>query len=135
MNKEKGIKEILANTTVDKINNKVSVKCFYKEDKVPILGENYYGATKRAATLPNKIYPNPEVAGEMDLNIKEQVDNENYIPIVLKEALQENHQLHFVGYNYVVSSTSTSTKVRMTTQSSTRLINQHPEMFLISEAF
>ena len=32
--KEKGIKEILANTTVDKINNKVSVKYIYQEEKL-----------------------------------------------------------------------------------------------------
>ena len=57
LNKEKGIKEILANTAVDKFNNKVSVKCFYKEDKVPNLGENYYGVltsswpTKPCASL------------------------------------------------------------------------------------
>ena len=43
--KEKGIKEILANTTVDKINNKVSVKYLYEEEKLPQLGENLYGAT------------------------------------------------------------------------------------------
>ena len=56
----------------------------------------------------------------MDLYIKEQVDNKNYVPIDLEEAGKENHQLHFVGYNFVVSSTSTSTKVMMTTNSSMR---------------
>ena len=40
--KEKGIKEILDNTTVDKINNKVSVKYLYKEEKLALLGENLY---------------------------------------------------------------------------------------------
>ena len=54
---------------------------------------NYFGAKKRAATLHNKIYPKPEVAGEMDLYIKEQVDNKNYILIDLEKAHQENHQL------------------------------------------
>ena len=49
--KEKGIKEILANTTVDKINNKVSVKYLYQEEKLAQLGENLYGATKRISTL------------------------------------------------------------------------------------
>ena len=38
--KEKGIKEILANTTVDKVNNKVSVKYLYKDGKLAQLGEN-----------------------------------------------------------------------------------------------
>ena len=42
----------------------------YEEDKLLNLGENFYGATKRAATLHNKIYPKLEVAGEMDLYIK-----------------------------------------------------------------
>ena len=118
MNKEKGIKEILASTNVDKINKKVSVKCLYEEDKLTNLGENYFKATKRAATLHKKIYPKPEVAGEMDLYIKEQVDNDNYIPFDLKEACQEKHQLHIVGYNFLDSSTSMSTKVKMTTDSS-----------------
>ena len=31
---------------------------------------------------------------------------------------RDHHQLHFVAYNFVVSNTSTSTKVRMTTDSS-----------------
>ena len=39
---EKGINEILANTRVDKINNKVSVKYLYKEEKLALLGENLY---------------------------------------------------------------------------------------------
>ena len=71
MNKDKGIKEILANTNVDKSTKKClwSV-CMYEEDKLLNLGENFYGATKRAATLHNKIYPKLEVAGEMDLYIK-----------------------------------------------------------------
>ena len=54
----------------------------------------------------------------MDLYIKEQVDNDNYIPFDLKEACQEKHQLHIVGYNFLDSSTSMSTKVKMTTDSS-----------------
>ena len=49
--KEKGIKEILANTTVDKINNKVSVKYLYQEEKLAQLGENLHGATKRINTF------------------------------------------------------------------------------------
>ena len=49
--------------------------------------------------------------------IKEHVENKNYIPIYLAEARQENYQLHLVGYNFVVSSTSTYSKVRMTTDS------------------
>ena len=43
--KEKGIKEILAKTTVEKINNKVSVKYLYEEEKLAQLGENYYRVT------------------------------------------------------------------------------------------
>ena len=46
MNKKKGIKEILVNTDVDKINKKVSVKCLYEEDKLPNHGENYFGLQK-----------------------------------------------------------------------------------------
>ena len=34
VNKEKGIREILANTTVGKINNKVSVEYLYDEKKL-----------------------------------------------------------------------------------------------------
>ena len=57
----------------------------------------------------------------MDLYIKEQVDNRNYIQIDLTEACQENHQLHFMGFNFVVSSTSMSTKVRITADSSMKM--------------
>ena len=85
MNKKKTTKEILDNTTVDLLNNKVSVNCLYEEDKLANLGENFFGVTKRVSTLQNKIYPNNEIAAEMDLYIKEQVDNENYIPIDITE--------------------------------------------------
>ena len=54
----------------------------------------------------------------MDQNILEQVKKGNYVEINIAEARINGHQIHFVGYNYVVSSTSSSTKVRMTTDSS-----------------
>ena len=54
----------------------------------------------------------------MDQYILEQVENGNYIKINPSKACPNCHQLHFVVYNYVVSSTSSSTKVRMTTDSS-----------------
>ena len=56
----------------------------------------------------------------MDQYIHEQVENSNYVEINPSEARLNNYQIHFVGYNYVVSSTSSSTKVRMTTNSSMR---------------
>ena len=49
----------------------------------------------------------------------EQFDNRNYVKIDIDESRKTN-QLHFVGYNFVVSPTSSSTKVRMTTDSSMR---------------
>ena len=55
----------------------------------------------------------------MDQYIYEQVENGNFVEINPSEA-RLNHQLHFIGYNFVVSSTSSSTKVRMTTDSSMR---------------
>ena len=53
----------------------------------------------------------------MDKYIQQQVDNGNYVEINPDEH-RVHHQLHFVAYNFVVSNTSTSTKVRMTTDSS-----------------
>ena len=52
----------------------------------------------------------------MDKYIQQQIDNDNYVEIN-PEDHRKLHQLHFVAYNFVVSSTSTSTKVRMTTES------------------
>ena len=49
--------------------------------------------------------------------IKEQVDNGTYIPIDVDETRKKFH-LHFVDYNFIVSATSFSTKVRMTTDKS-----------------
>ena len=46
-----------------------------------------------------------------------QIHNEDYVEVDLVDPRKE-HQLHFVGYNFVVSATSDSTKVRMTTDSS-----------------
>ena len=37
------------------------------------------------------------IASELDLYIKEQVDNENYVQIDINKACRNNHQLHFVG--------------------------------------
>ena len=68
--------------------------------------------------LHNKICSKPDVATVMDQYIQEQMENGNYIKINPSEAHSNSHQLHFVGYNYVFSSTSSSTKVRMTTDSS-----------------
>ena len=117
LSKEKGIQEIMQNTVVDKVDNKVLVHFLYNK-KLLDLGENFFGSTWRTQKLPNKIYPKPAVAIEMDKYIKEQVDKTNYIQINPYVARQEGHQLHFLGYNFVVSSTSSSTKVRMTTNSS-----------------
>ena len=60
----------------------------------------------------------PEMAAEMDRYILEQVNNGNYVEIDINEARKNNHKLHFVGYNFFVSATSSCTKVRMTTDSS-----------------
>ena len=60
----------------------------------------------------------PDIAAEMDKYILEQVNNGNYMEININKSRENNHQLHFVGYNFVVFSTSSSTKVRMTTDSS-----------------
>ena len=61
INKEKEIKEILSNTTLDKDNNKVSVKYLYSKEKLAKLYENFYGATKRIGLLHSKIATNLEV--------------------------------------------------------------------------
>ena len=106
-------------TTVDTINNVVSVQYLYNKN-LPKLSENYYGATKRISTLHNKMCDKPDIAAEIDKYILEQVNNGNYVETNINEARKNNHQLHFVGYNFVVSSTSSSTKVRMTTDSSKR---------------
>ena len=118
--KEKGIKDFLANTTVDTINNKVVIKYLYEEEKLLKLDENFYGATRRVTVLHNKIFVKSDVATGMDQYIHEQVENGNYVEIDPSEACLNNHQLCFVGYNFVVSSTSSSTKVRMTSDSSIR---------------
>ena len=49
--------------------------------------------------------------------MQEQIHNGNYVKINVEES-RKNNQLHFVGYNFMVSSTSSCTKVRMTTDSS-----------------
>ena len=113
--KDEGTKKIFANTTVDKVNSKVHVKYLYDEKKLPKLGENYFGATKSISVLHNKIVFKPEVASCMEQYLSKQEENYNYIDVNLDEACRANFQLHFVGYNFVVSATSSSTKVRMTT--------------------
>ena len=67
----------MENTTVDTINNQVSVKYLYKEN-LKELGENYYGAIKRTKTLHNKMLDKPDIATEIDKYIQEQINNGNY---------------------------------------------------------
>ena len=117
--KEKGVQDIMANTTVNTTTNKTSVVCLYKEN-LSESRENYYGAIKRTTALHNRIFKQPEIAAEMDKYIQGQIDNGNYDGILNLEEERKFHQLHFVAYNFVVSNTSTSTKVRMTTDSSMR---------------
>ena len=117
LSKERGIKEIMENTVVNKDNNEVLVNYLCTET-LANLGENFFGTTRRIQTLHNKIYPKPEVATEMDKYIHKQVYNGNYKEVDPNIARQEGHQIHFVGYNFVISYTSSSTKVRMMTDSS-----------------
>jgi len=57
-----------------------------------------------------RIADKPEIAVEMDKYINQQINNGNYIEINPEEH-RDQYQLHFVAYNFVVSSTSSSTKV------------------------
>ena len=106
------------NTMVDPIKGKVQVNSLYKPN-LPNLSENYFGATKRFHALHVRIADKPEIAAEMDKYNNQQINNGNYIEINPEEH-RNQYQLHFVAYNFVVSSTSSSTKVRMTTDSSMR---------------
>ena len=142
LTKEKGIQAIMKNTNVDTLNHQVSVQYIYKENLVNP-GKNFYGATKRIHALHNKISDKPEIASEIDKYIQEQVQNKNSVEMDIEDARKEN-QLHFLGYNFVVSATSSSTKVRMTTDSSMktetglslmRSPNLPLEMFPASEGF
>ena len=67
--------------------------------------------------MHNKKFDKLKIAFKIDRYMQEQIDNGNYVKIDIGEARKEN-QLHFLGYNFLVSATSTSTKVRMTTDSS-----------------
>ena len=116
--KEQNIQAIMGNTVVDPIKGKVQVNCLYKPN-LPSLGENYFGATKRIHALHVRIADKPEIAAEMDKYINQQINNGNYIEIN-PEDHRDQYQLHFIAYNFVVSSTSSSTKVRMTMDSSMR---------------
>ena len=118
LTKEKGIQDLMNNTAVYTVSNMVSVQYLYNKN-LPKLSENYYGATKRISTLHNKIYNIPAISTEIDKYMQEQIDNGNYVKISVKES-RKNNQLHLVGYNFMVLSTSSSTKVRMTTDSSMR---------------
>ena len=109
----------MENTSVDSLNHQVSAKYLYKENLVN-LGENYFGATKRTTILHNKIHDKPEISTEIDKYMSEQINNGNYVKIASINEARKTNQLHFVGYNFVVSATSSSTKVRMTTDSSMR---------------
>ena len=92
--------------------------------------------------LHNKIVSKPEVASCMAQYINEQVENKNNIEVNLAKARHANFQLHFVGYNFIVSATSSTTQVRMTQPCTQRQIsasmmshNLHQEMFPVSKAF
>ena len=58
MAKEEGMKKFLGSTTVDMVNNKVHIEYLYDEKKLPELGENFYGATKRVTRVSAIPYRN-----------------------------------------------------------------------------
>ena len=118
LTKEKAIKDIMNNTSVDPVKNKTSVTILYKPN-LSELGENHERVTKRINTMHKKIYSLPEIPTELDKYIQSQADKGNFVEIN-PENHRDEYQLHFVAYNYVVSGTSSSTKIRMTTDSSMR---------------
>ena len=109
--KEKNIQAIMDNTFVDTVKGRVQVNCLYKPN-LPNLGENYYGATKRIYALHARTADKPEITAKIDKYINQQINNRNYIEINPDDH-RDQHQLHFVAYNFVVSSTSSSTKARV----------------------
>ena len=88
LSKEKEIQAIMENTKVDTLNHQVSVQYIYKENLVD-LGENYCGATKRILTLHNKLSDKPEISSEIDKYMQEQIDNKNYMEIVIEDARKD----------------------------------------------
>ena len=77
---EKGILDIMNNTTMDKLNHQVSFKYLYNNN-LSKLGEHHYGATKRILTLHKKIDDRSEIAADINKFILEQVTNRNYVEI------------------------------------------------------
>ena len=116
--KQAGINSILLNTSVDKEAKKITVSYQYDEEKLKNLGENFARATARIHTLHKKLHGKPEVAREMDKYILDQTRAGNYEIVDPVLARKEGKQIHFTAYNFVVNSSSTSTKVRMVTDSS-----------------
>ena len=61
----------MKNFTLDKINNKVTIKYIHDENKIKDLGDNFYRAARRMQTLHEKISKKPELATEMDNYIQD----------------------------------------------------------------
>ena len=95
LNKERALKNIMDNTSVDLINNKSSVNILYKPNLAD-LGENLAGATARVHTLHKKIYNLPEVPAEMDKYVQQQVHQGNYVKIN-PEDFKDKYQLPYVA--------------------------------------
>ena len=85
----------------------MSVKCLYTEN-LNKLGAYHYDASNRTHAYHVKISYQSEIASNLDSYIQGEVDND----------FRKKFQLHFIGYNFIVSPTSSSTKIRMTTDSS-----------------
>ena len=73
LTKEKGIQDIMNNTTMDTFNNWVYVKYLYKPN-LPDLGENYYSTTKRTHTLNVMISSQPAIATKINKYIQQQIE-------------------------------------------------------------
>ena len=78
MIKEKGVQDIMNNTTVDPIKNQSCIEYLYKPN-LPNLGENYYSTTKRIHALHIRISNKPKITAEMNKYIQQQTDNRNYM--------------------------------------------------------
>jgi len=116
--KENSIAEILRNTKVIEEKNKVQVTYQYKEDRLNSLGNNIHGAQRRISALHKRVFSKPHISTELDKYIFDQVQCGNYVEVDLEEVKESGKQYHAVAYNFVVSENSTSTKVRLVTDSS-----------------
>ena len=105
--------------SLDEETSMVTASCKYLEAKLENLGNNKHGALQRAIKNYGKIQLKDNVAEAVDNYVMSQLTEGKWLE-VSEEELDNEYRKHFIVNSFVEAPSSSSTKVRVVTDTSAR---------------